>query len=495
MYAVVETRQGTVRGSVAGGVSVFKGIPYAAPPFGANRFRPPQPVEPWTGVRDALTFGGQPPELPYPPPWDVLLPELDAPGEDCLTLNIWSPNLGSAGLPVMVWIPGGMFEHGTAAMVSYDGSRFARNGIVCVSINYRVGAEGFLYLGDGTGSFGLLDQLAALEWVRDNITAFGGDPGNVTVFGQSAGAMSIGTLLAVPRAEGLFRRAILQSGGAHGVFSTAAARKVGQNLAQQLGVDATPDAIASVAADRLVQAQTELKADLISHPDRERWGEEVMVSMQLWQPVVDGGLIPARPIDRIVAGAGAGIDVMAGWNLDEWNFFLVPGGAVEHITPVALAGVIAAYRLPMETALATYRASHPSAGPGELLSAIQGDWYVGIPVLRLADAHAPHPASTYMYEFAWRSPQFNGRLGACHGLDVAFAFDVLPGENDPLLGPEPPQSLADAMHAAWVAFATTGDPGWPTYDLSRRTTMRFDAEPAIVDDPRAAERALWQGVR
>ena len=207
---VVKTAQGKVRGSVADGVNTFKGLPYAAPPFGANRLRPPQPVEAWSGVRDALTYGAKPPQLPYPPPWDVLIPERGPLGEDCLNLNIWTPDPGSAGLPVMVWIPGGMFEAGSGA--SYDGSRFARDGIVCVTINYRVGAEGFLYLRDGDANLGLLDQIAALEWVRENIAAFGGDPGNVTIFGQSAGAMSVGTLLSMPRAKGLFRRAIAQSG-------------------------------------------------------------------------------------------------------------------------------------------------------------------------------------------------------------------------------------------------------------------------------------------
>jgi carboxylesterase type B len=213
MNAVVKTRQGEVRGSLADGVHTFKGIPYAAPPFGAHRLRPPQPVEPWSGVRDALTFGAEPPQLRPDPQIRALVPDPAVPGEDCLNLNIWSPALGSAGLPVMVWIHGGMFEVGSGA--TYDGSRFARDGIVCVTINYRVGADGFLYLGDGNANLGLLDQVAALAWVRENIAAFGGDPGNVTIFGESAGAMSVGMLLSMPRADGLFRRAIAQSGAAH----------------------------------------------------------------------------------------------------------------------------------------------------------------------------------------------------------------------------------------------------------------------------------------
>ena len=491
--AVIQTASGAVRGSVADGVNAFKGVPYAAPPFGANRLRPPRPVEPWSGVRDALTYGPIPPQLPYPPPWDVLIPERGALGQDCLNLNIWTPERGSAGLPVMVWIPGGMFEAGSGA--SYDGSRFARDGIVCVTINYRVGAEGFLYLGDGDADLGLLDQVAALEWVRENIAAFSGDPGNVTIFGQSAGAMSVGTLLSMPRAEGLFRRVIAQSGGAHQVISAATARKVSGQLAEKLGVEATREAIATVPIDRLLQAQAQLKADLMAHPDPERWGREVVVSMLPWQPVIDGDVVPARPIDRIAAGAGAGIDLMVGSNLDESNFFLVPTGAIEHITPDALVGAIAAYGLPVDETLATYRAAHPGASAGELLSSIQGDRYFRIPALRLADAHATSPAATYMYEFAWRSPQFNGRLGACHGLEIPFVFDTLPDGADPLLGTKPPQQLAATMHAAWLAFATNGDPGWPRYDLTRRATMRFDTSSEVVDDPRVTERVLWEGVR
>ena len=493
MNGVVNTRHGKVRGHLADGVNTFKGIPYAAPPFGANRFRPPQPVESWSGVRDALTYGPKAPQPAYPPPIDVLIPEFAAPGEDCLSLNIWSPDLGSAGLPVMFWIPGGMFEfHATGASPWYDGSRFARDGIVCVTINYRVGADGFLYLGDGIANLGLLDQIAALKWVRENVAAFGGDPDNVTIFGESAGAMSVGTLLSMPRAEGLFRRAIAQSGAAHQVMSAATAQRVGQRLAEKLGVEATREAIAAVPVDRLLAAQAELRADLLAHPDPERWGE-VAVSMMPWQPVIDGDIIPARPIDRIAAGDGGDIDVIVGTNTDEQRLFLAPDGAIEHITGEALAGAIAAYGLPVEATLAAYRAAYPDAGAGDLLAAIQTDWYWRIPAIRLADAHAERTASTYMYEFAWRSPQFDGLLGACHALEIAFVFDALGNRTELLWGANPPQQLADTMHAAWVAFATHGDPGWPKYDLSRRATMRFDTTSEVVDDPRSWERELWAG--
>ncbi len=496
MNTVVKTRSGEVRGSVADGVHTFKGIPYGAPPFGANRLRPPQPVAPWSGVRDALTYGPKTPQLPYPPQVALLLPpELTSIGEDCLTLNIWSPDLGSADRPVMVWISGGLFEwHGTGASPWYDGRSFARDGIVCVTFNYRVGAEGFLYLGKGDANRGLLDQIAALEWVQKNIAAFGGDPGNVTIFGESAGAMSVGTLLSMPRAEGLFRRAIAQSGAAHHVTSAATAQRISQYLAEKLGVAATREAIAAVPLDRLLAAQEELRADYSAHPDPERWGE-VAATTLLWEPVIDGEILPARPIDRIVAGAGAGVDVMVGTNTDESRLMLVPSGAIEQVTNEALVAFVAAYGLPVEAALATYRAAYPNAHPGDLLAAIQTDWCWRIPAIRLADAHAKNTSATYMYEFAWRSPQFNGRLGACHSLEIAFVFDTLGNWTEPLLGPDPPQQLADTMHAAWVAFATCGDPGWPTYDLKRRATMRFDTTSGVVDDPRSAERALWEGLR
>ena len=497
MNAVVKTRCGEVRGSVVDGVYTFKGIPYAASPFGANRLRPPQRVAPWSGVRDALTYGPKAPQLPYPPPFDVLLPELAVAGEDCLNLNIWSPDLGSSRQPVMVWIPGGQFAHGTGAMSCYDGSRFARDGIVCVTINYRVGADGFLYLSDGDANRGLLDQVAALEWVQENIAAFGGDPGNVTVFGQSAGGMSTSMLLSMPRAEGLFRRAIAQSGAAHPVISAASAQRVCRHLAEKLGVAATREAIANVPVDRMLQAQAEINADLATYRDPQRWGEEIVVPMMLWQPVIDGDVIPARPIDRIVAGAAANIDLMVGTTTEEWRFFLVANGVIEHITDQVLAGAATTYGLPIEPALAVYRAAHPNASAGDLLAAIQTDWYIRMPAIRLADAHARNATTspTYMYEFAWRSPQFNGLFGACHGGEIPFVFDTLGNETEPLWGADPPQQLADTMHAAWVAFATNGDCGWPKYALSRRTTMRFDMRSEVVDDPRSTERALWEGVR
>jgi para-nitrobenzyl esterase len=493
LQTLVETGQGVLRGFTADGVHTFYGVPYGAPPFGSNRLRPPQPVERWSGIRDALTYGAMPPQLPYPPPWDVMIPERGTVGEECLNLNIWTPDLGAAGLPVMLWIPGGMFECGSGA--TYNGSRFARDGVVCVTINYRVGAEGFLYLPGDNANRGLLDQIAALEWVQDNIELFGGDPRNVTIFGQSAGAMSIGTLLSMPCAKGLFRRTIAQSGGAHQAISVGSARKIARELAGKLGVEATREGFAAIPVHRLLQAQAELKADLMAQPDPERWGKEVVLDVLPWQPVIDGDLVPARPIDRIADGVAADIDLMAGSTTEEWNFFLVPSGMIDRITPEFLGGAVVRYGLPVELALAAYGTSHPGAGPGELFSAIQSDWLFRIPALRLAEAHAKTPGATsYMYEFAWRSSLFGGRLGACHGADIGFVFDTL-DEFDALAGDELPEQLAHAMHTAWIRFATDGNPGWPKYELTHRATMRFDSSSRVVNDPQSTERVLWEGVR
>ena len=511
MDAVVNTRCGTLRGTEADGVRTFLGVPFAAPPTGANRLLPPQPVQPWPGIRDATDYGDSPPQVAPPVSagfdWDTGLS-----GGDCLNLNIWTPSAaaagaggpGTAGLPVMVWIQGGAFEVGSTA--AYDGRNFARDGVVCVVINWRVGADGFLFLDDGHANVGLLDQVAALEWVRDNIADFGGDPGNVTVFGESAGAMSIGVLLSIPRAEGLFRRAILQSGAAHHVLPALAAERIGRSLAEKLGVPQTREAIAAVPVKRLLTAQTELKTELLAHPDPEHWGHDVVASLMPWQPVIDGDVIPRRPIDRIAAGAGAHVNVIVGTNTEDWKLFLAITGVLARVTEEGLSGTDsiegfpppASYGLPVRAALEAYRAHYPGATPGDLLAAMQTDWWVRIPAIRLAEAHSNAArttgAGTYMYEFAWAAPG----LGAVHALEVPFVFDTLDTNArlfGPLLGENPPQELANAMHAAWVSFATTGDPGWPGYEPASRATMRFDVTQDVVNDPRSWERAQWEGIR
>src|SRR5262249_18620958 len=256
MEWVPDRPRGRVRGAVDDGTPTFKATPSGAPPFGANRLGPPLPATPWHGIRDALSFGPTAPQPPYRPPFDEILHNPVLPGDDCLNLNIWTAEPGrSTRLPVMVWIHGGAFTNGSGAVPTYDGAAFARDGVVCVTINYRLGVAGFAPLAGAAPNRGLLDQIAALEWVRDSISWFGGDPDNVTIFGESAGGMSVASLLSMPRAEGLFRRAIAQSGAGHHVISAETAGKISAMLAARLGVAPTRQALAALPAETLGEAQ------------------------------------------------------------------------------------------------------------------------------------------------------------------------------------------------------------------------------------------------
>ncbi|MFB6841228.1 carboxylesterase/lipase family protein [Streptomyces sp. NPDC056361] len=481
---VCRTRQGEVRGRTSpDGVTSFLGIPYAAPPFGALRFRAPAPPEPWTGVRDATAHGPTAPHAPYAPPFDALIPEHDIPGEDCLNLDVRTPAPGpGARLPVMVWLHGGAFTNGSGSASAYDGSAFARDGVVSVTLNYRLGADGFLHLPDRPDNRGLLDQIAALHWVRDNIASFGGDPDRVTVFGESAGAMSIGTLLTTEAARGLFHRAVLQSGACHHFLRPPSARLIAARLAEKLGTKPTPDAFEAVPVSELIQSQAELRAEIGADPDPARWGEAVL-NMMPFEPVHSGLTLP---------GPDCGVDLLVGSNREEYRLFLVPTDRLHAFPESSLRAMTAAYGLDPDEALPVYRATRPDATPGELLDAVATDWFYRIPAIRLAES----VPGSHLYEFAWRSPRFDGELGACHALELPFVFDRLDDPSyAPLLGDHPPQALADAVHGAWVSFAETGDPGWPAYDTTTRATMTFTATPTTVPDPRAPERLLWEGVR
>ncbi|MET9093770.1 carboxylesterase family protein [Streptomyces cyaneofuscatus] len=490
MSDIVEARartvQGTVRGAVERGVAVFRGIPYAAAPVGARRFRAPEPPEPWEGVRDALAFGPTAPKRPYAPPLDRLLPDPAVEGEEWLNLNVWTPSTeeaeraeGAGRLPVLVWIHGGSLLHGSSAVPVYDGWAFARDGVVLVSVNYRLGVEGFGLFPDAPANRGLLDQLAALEWVRDNIAAFGGDPDRVTVAGESAGAVSIGALLATDRAAGLFRRAVLQS-GAPAALTPDAARGTTELIARRLGVPATAAAFAAVDPEALLTAQTEVTS-----------GGNPLTGRNSFQLVVDGELLTQDPAEALRTGsAAAGVDLLLGTNTEEYRLWFVPGGLTERISRLRLRLALLKFKVPNATAR-TYRSNRPDATPGELLGALATDLLLRVPLNRLADARAGAPASTYVYEFGWPSPV--QRLGACHALELGFVFDTLAHPDTmALTGPDAPQELADAMHRAWVEFATTGDPGWPSWDASRPVRFFGLDGPALVLAPRDDELRSWE---
>ena len=485
METVVQTRYGKVRGARANGVSAFLGIPYAAPPVGADRFGPPRPPEPWDGVRDATAYGPTAPKPAYAKPFNRLLPDPDIPGDDYLNLNVWTP--GGEGLPVMVWIHGGAFRNGSGAVPTYDGTAFARDGVVCVTLNYRLGVEGFAYLPDAAApaNRGLLDQIAALEWVRDNIAAFGGDPERVTVFGESAGGMSVSTLLSLDL--GLFHRAIAQSGAGNIAQTAEDALLVTKELASRLGVDPTAEGFASLDPTAILPVQSEVSAEVLSMADPSRWGASTTGCGLALSPVLDGDLLTRLPEDAVAAGAGRDVDLLTGYTTDEFRFFLTPFGGTAGIPEEADAFVAGGMGVPQEV-IAGYRAAHPGANPGELLAMLITDHLFRVPAHRLAEAHGDR---TWMYEFAWRSP--NHDLGACHALELAFVFDTLgKGGRSELTGPNPPQELATAMHRTWVDFAVHGDPGWPRFDPGTRPVKTFDgAGNPVVHDPRGADRELW----
>lgn len=508
MTTTVRTTSGLVRGIEARGVHAFLGVPYAAPPVGRLRYTAPQRPAPWQGERDATRYGQVCIQQQMPGIFGVIGSPKNPAGDDCLNLNVWTPAPGASGLPVLVWIHGGAFYAGSGMDPAYDGSAFARDGVVCVTINYRLGAQGFCHLADHfaelgeSGNAGLLDQVAALAWVQENIAAFGGDPARVTIAGESAGGMSIATLLATPRARGLFRRAIPQSGAGHNGLSARTASMIAGHLLEMLGVKRGDlGALLDVSPERVIEAQAKLGDELTTTRNPERFGEAAASAMLL-QPTFGTDVLPKRPIDAITEGSAAGIDVMVGTTAEEALLFIVDFKDMfnEPLVEATLDQVMRPAGRSGRDVLALYRKNRPGAQPHELAAAAETDRMFRIPAVRLADAQAAHHPSTWLYQFAWRSTAGAGDYGACHFLDVPFVFDQLDNDQARGIAGAPPQALADVVHATWVAFVTNGDPGhaslpaWPRWDTRRRATMRFDMPCAVVDDPAADERVLWDGI-
>ncbi|MEV0237671.1 carboxylesterase family protein [Nonomuraea sp. NPDC050786] len=488
---LVTTAQGAVRGLRRGATRTFLNIPYAAPPRGAGRFAPPMPHEPWDGVRDATVPG------PNAPQSERRLGSVDmspyfgagwSRGEDYLTVNVFTPADGGGALPVMVFVHGGGFVAGSTRSSMYDGSAFARDGVVLVTLNYRLGIAGFLDLAGAPANRGLLDVVAALRWVRENIAAFGGDPANVTLFGQSAGATVVGGVLATPEAAGLFRRAIVQSGSGLGAFTAEQAARVTVAAAEALGVEPHAAAFADVSDERLVEVASGLAGlDL-----RTETHHDPLIGLSPFSLVLG-----TQPAEAVAAGLSAGVDLLVGTNTEEGNLYLVPVGKYATSTAADVEEAAARSHPNPARLVETYRESRPGASSAELRSAIMGDALFGAGSRALAGAHAAHAGSaTYAYEFAWRSRALDGELGATHAVELPFVFDLAdrPELNGPnaLLGPgEAPASLATRVHESWIRFARTGDPGWDPYDTGRRATMRIDTEWTQVDDPRPQEREVW----
>jgi para-nitrobenzyl esterase len=503
MGPVVETRSGRVAGVARDGVLAFRGIPYARPPVGPRRFRAPEPEEPWAGVRSARDFGPSAPQRPLALP----LPGMDVGpcDEDCLYLNVYTPAADGARRPILVWIHGGGFVIGSGSQPLYDGGPLARRGdLVVVTINYRLGPLGFLYLAElcpglegAVGNAGLRDQVAALAWARENAAAFGGDPGNVTIFGESAGGMSVATLLGMPAARGLFRRAIAQSGAAHNVHSRETATRVAEQFLTELDVPRARAAalLRELPPDKLLDLHQQTML---------RLGQTA--GLLPFQPLVDGESLPEQPLDAVRDGHSAGMALLAGTTRDEWKLFQLLDPALARLDPAGVEERLHAQVPGVDAAalVEVYRRSRPGAKPAELLCAIETDRVFRIPAIRLAEAHQTHGSPAFMYRFDWESPSLGGALGACHAVELPFVFGGLGKAGAEFFsgsGPEAERLCARTMDA-WIAFARSGDPSHPDlpgsrfepYDLARRSTFVFGRECGVELDPASAERQAWEGI-
>ena len=509
MDGVVEIRSGRVRGVRRHGLWSFSGIPYAAPPEGTRRWRPPAAPEPWAGIRECDSFGPAAPQSPGLVEMS-LGGEPDEHSEDCLSLNVWTPGLDGVRRPVMVWVHGGSFVSGSGAGALYRGGMLAREGdVVVVTINYRLGLLGFLahpaleepgqtwLHGEpwsGFGNWGLADQVAALRWVGDHIEAFGGDPGNVTIFGESAGGMSVTALMATPAASGLFHRAIVESGPPK-VYSADQAAQTAEGLAAHLGVPMTRQALERVPADELVRAAAELgqagRSDL---------------SGLLMMPVVDGGLLPSPPDAAVGSGTASRVPLVIGTTRDETTFFAVANPKLDSLSEDRLRGWVERLVPDPEAAdrlISTVREARLSRGeavaPKDLWVAMSTEFVFRLPSIRFAEAHAAAAApgvGTYNYLFTWRSPAFGGVLGSCHALEIPFVFGTVhnPGVQGFSGGGESAFALSAAMRRDWIAFARSGGvERWPIWEAVSRPTRVFGPWPGDdglereVDRPRDEE--------
>jgi para-nitrobenzyl esterase len=472
----VQTSRGAVRGTVEGGIARFLGVPFAAPPFAENRFELPRAHEPWAGELDATRFGPTPPQAPYQGIHASLLPTVAIEGDEILNANIWAPvgAMGGTRLPVMVWIYGGALIRGSNAWPTYVGAPFARDGVVYVALNYRVGVEGFGQLDGAPDNRGLADVVAGLEWVRDEIDAFGGDPGDVTVFGQSAGGVLVSTLLGTPPARGLFSKAIVMSAGL-GPAPRRPERTLATAIAEDLRIPATKQAFAARTPAELVDAQT-----------RALSGGTIGTSA-LFPTVVAGDQLLPEPLwSALEAGAADDVRVVIGTTAAEGRFWYAPAVAPPGLTREVVESAVRAFGL-SPTALAVYERNRPGQDAAAIYGALVLDLICRVGLNSFADRRSVRGAPTWVYEFAWPSPVLD--LGPAHCVDLPFFFDNLEDEwSRALAGDRAPQPLADEMHTALVRFARTGDPGWDAWTAARPVMTFDDPVSQIVNAPREDER-------
>jgi para-nitrobenzyl esterase len=502
--ATVQTTGGRLRGYLDNTVHVFKGVPYGASTAGANRFLPPQKLQPWTGVRDAFEWGPRPPQILGGEPAEMIPTDPREPlGEDCLVMNIWTPSPASGRRAVMVWLHGGGFASGSGSYSIYEGRELARkHDAVAISINHRLNVFGFLYLAHLGGKWanasnaGMLDIVAALEWIRDNIAAFGGDPQNVTIFGQSGGAGKVSTLMAMPSARGLFHRAIAQSGAAVTATATAQAIRTTEQLLQRLNIKADElDALQKVPMTQLV--------DALRPPAGAAPGPGGGLN---FGPVVDGKSLPSNPFDPAAPGQSASVPFMTGTTATEVTFF----ASDDQLRPIndatfrdRVKGLLKIDDAEADGLIALYRKNEPGRDNIDLFLRMSTDnsfFRLGVDTQAERKA-AQRGAPVYMYRFEYYSPVREGRLKSMHCMEIPFAFDNLAaGAVYTGSGPAA-QRIADQMSAAWVAFARTGNPNhkgipqWTAFNDSQRPTMVFGPETKLVNDPGKEERLALKAIR
>ena len=492
--AVIETSSGPVQGLVIDGIQTFKGIRYGAPPTGKMRFLPPQKPEPSKGRIDATAFGAPAMQMASgstaQPTSDFSLllrtvfptpAEMKIDNEDCLFLNVWTPAAGNTKKrPVMVWFHGGGYDYGSGAWPVYDGENLSRKGdLVVVTVNHRLNVFGYLHLGEllgpeyaTSGNAGMLDLVLSLEWVRDNIAAFGGDPANITIMGESGGGSKVSHLMAMESAKGLFHKAVIQSGP--GLFSTPvdAATKNAEAILTELGISDPKkeiDKLLSLPADQILAAA--------ANAAEVRFG-----------PVIDGKVLHRHPFTPDAPGISAGIPVLVGYNKDEMTIFQASEPWFGKLTGEELEKRVQAIPKGPEL-LTVFRKIYPDYSPTHLFSVISSTRFsFGSEILAERKA-AQNKAPVYLYQLAWESPVNNGALRTPHTLDLPFMFDTV-DKSLPLTGTGPePRLLADQMSSAWIAFARTGNPNtdripeWPAYDAVRRPAMIFDVQSRVVNDP------------
>jgi para-nitrobenzyl esterase len=513
---IVETAYGRVRGARRKGVCVFKGIRYGASTAGPNRFRPPQPPEPWPGIEDALDFGARAPQTDpqgrfrNPAAPGVVAPGLrlwrqapagdEAESEDCLFLNVWTPTLDRAAeRPVLVWLHGGGFNALSSASPVYDGTRLARRrGVVVVTLNHRLGALGYTDLsrvcGDDfarSGNLGTLDVVAALRWVRENVERFGGDPGRVLLFGESGGGWKVSVALATLPAAGLFHRAAIQSGSALRVAEPDEADDIAERFLSTLGSPRGDTAALHAApVERILAAQFDVEAQL---PHRV-----VPNMIQGFVPVLDPEVLPAHPFEPVASSLSHDVPIVVGWNRTEMTLF-APEPVLDLSEAELLPRFAALVGDDADEAVAVYRARYPDASPARLYQYLHTDVTMLPFAPVIAERHADlGGAASYLYRLDWETPVLGGRLMSPHALEIALVFDTVAAAAALNGGGDRPQALADRMSGAWAAFAETGDPNapagnlpyWPAYESSARSTMYFDDESTIAAGAFAAETAI-----